>query len=953
MRIATSLKISSSLSIGTLVVLIAVLFWSLGETGKARQDGLLADTIQDTAFERTSTRDEYLLYHEGRAKREWAAENEAIGLLLSRAARELTDPESRAAVQQMRGAVNDTSAIFGRIVRNTEGLRAAGGGSGTYQELEKRLVSQMLLRTSALQKYANRMQASTKDRVLHSFNRSLALTVIFVVVAVAITLCNSALLNKKLRRRLEALHAGAEIIGAGNLEYRIHCLGSDELVELAGTINEMTEKVLLSTSQLKRLNADLEKRIALRTRELSESLDLTRSVIAESAAGILAYRGESGECVLANRAAAAILGASERELLAQNFREIPVWRSCALLESAEQVLATGRPERRELHFFSSFGREVWLDTALVRISNAGEFHLFLFSDDVTERKRAETETLLAREAAEAANRAKSEFLANMSHEIRTPMNAISGMSYLALQTELDPRQRDYVAKILQSSESLLGVVNDILDFSKIEAGKLELEQTPFELGDVLERLGTIIAGKAAENLLEVLFSLPAGLPRSLVGDPLRLGQILGNLAGNAVKFTERGHIVIAVEQAGPEESGGIPLTFSVCDTGTGMTPEQVAKVFEPFSQADSSITRRYGGTGLGLTIVTRLLGLMGATLTVESRPGHGSRFSFTVRMGLAEARSDAREVAPEELRGLRSLVVDDSAPARKILSDMLTSFGFRVGAVDSGRAALAELERAVAGGDPYALVLLDWAMPEMDGAETLRRVRRERAISPQPACVMLTALGGGGLQDQDGMLPKGTGIVAKPVQPAPLFDSVLELFGKAAHPPAHPDLLSVQVQALGRIRGARVLIAEDNPINQQVAREIMQQAGMLVQVADNGRQAVAAVEGGGRFDLVFMDLQMPVMDGYQATRLIRELKEAAGLPIVAMTAHAMAEERDRCLQAGMDDRVTKPIDTGELFAALIKWIPPGPGLGGAVGGGSLLREAQPGGIAPPGTGEGA
>jgi PAS domain S-box-containing protein len=779
MRIATSLQISSFLSTGVLIVLISVLFWSLGETGKARQDGLLADAIQEAIFERASARDEYLLYREERAKQEWSDKTRAIELLLARADREFSDPRSLPVLEEMRRAVDDTSAIFVRIDRNTQTRKAAGWGVEIYRELEKRLISQMLLRASSLRKQANQLQVSARDQALRSSNRSLYLIVMFVLVTVLITLCNAALLNRKLRKRLGTLHAGAEIIGAGGLEHRIVCQGSDELVDLAHTINTMTERLLLSNSELKGLNADLEQRIATRTSELSESLDLNRGIIAESAVGIVAYRAAGGACVLANRAAAQIVGASEALLLDQNFRSISSWQECALLESAELVLASGEPYRQELHFVTSFGREVWLDTACARFTSAGEFHLFLFMDDITERKLAEQESLLARQAVEAANRAKSEFLANMSHEIRTPMNAISGMSYLALQTDLDPRQRDYVAKIQQSAQSLLGVINDILDFSKIEAGKLELEAAPFELGEVLDRLGTIVGGRAAEKGLELLFSLPADLPRTLIGDPLRLGQVLGNLAGNAVKFTESGQVVVAAQQSEAARSGCVALTFSISDTGIGMSPEQVARVFEPFSQADSSTTRHYGGTGLGLSIVTRLLGLMGASLSVESAPGKGTRCSFTLELGLSGEPSAAQDGAPAELWGAR----------------------------------------------------------------------------------------------------------------------------------------------LTRIRGARVLVAEDNRINQQVLCEILQRVGLEVEVVDNGRLAVAAIKAGSRYDLVFMDVQMPEMDGYQATRLIRELKDAGELPIVAMTAHAMVGEREQCLDCGMNDHVAKPIDAHDLFAALVRWIP--------------------------------
>jgi len=825
MRIATSLKTSSFLSLGTLIVLITVLFWALEENSKAKVNDLLADTIQASLFQRISLRDEYLLYREKRAKAEWTAKNEAIDALLGQAARTFSDDASQAVVAQMRRGLQDTGDIFQRIIRNTETREATPQSRQIYQELEKRLISQMLLRTSALQKDANQLQVAARDRVVQTFDRALALTVIFVAVAVIITVSNAALLNRKLRRRLESLHAGAEIIGAGNLEYRIRCDGSDELVELAQTINLMTERVLHSTNQLKLLNAELEQRIAQRTRELSESLDLNQSIIAGSVAGIIAYRADNGHCVLANNAAARITGASVAQLLCQNFRGISSWQQCALLETAERVIATGQPYRQELHFVTTFGREVWLDAALARFTSSGESHLFLFMDDITERKLAEQEIRRSREAAESANRAKSEFLANMSHEIRTPMNAITGMSYLALQTDLTVRQRDYLTKIRRSSESLLGIINDILDFSKIEAGKLELEAVPVELGDVFDRVATVIGSRAADKLLEVRFSLPAELRRPLVGDPLRLGQVLGNLAGNAVKFTERGEVVIEVAQAGPPDDGGIPLVFSVSDTGIGMSPEQAGKVFEPFSQADSSITRSYGGTGLGLAIVTRLLDLMGGRLSLDSEPGKGSRFSFTLRLGLPDER-------PMQMAGL--------APAAQ-----------------QGRSC------------------------------------------PEPA------------------------------DPAP--------------GPAGCDKAAgtVQLGALRQIRGARILIAEDNLINQQVLREILQRAGMSVEVVGSGSEAVAAVEAGEGIDLVFMDIQMPDMDGYQATRLIRGLPGAAGLPIVAMTAHALNEERDKCLDAGMNDHLAKPIDLVKLYAALVRWLEPRGGEGGAG------FPAQPAPAAPP------
>jgi len=526
----------------------------------------------------------------------------------------------------------------------------------------------------------------------------------------------------------------------------------------------------------------------------------------------------------------------------------------------------------------------------------------------------------ARNLAEDATKAKSDFLANMSHEIRTPMNAIIGMAHLALKTDLTPKQYDYLKKVDISAKSLLGIINDILDFSKIEAGKLDMESVNFQLEDTLDNISTLVGIKTQEKGLELLFKTDPSVPTALVGDSLRLGQILINLSNNAVKFTDSGEIVVSTELV-KKDGDQATLKFSVQDTGIGMTPEQAARLFQPFMQADSSTTRKYGGTGLGLTISKRLAEMMGGEIWVESEPGCGSTFSFTANFGLGKEEAKKHFEPSKDLRGMKVLVVDDSATSREILKDMLESFTFEVGVAASGPEGIAELE-AAGKDDPFELVIMDWKMPDMDGIEASRRVKNHTGLSKIPAIIMVTAYGREEVMQQAEKVGL-EGFLLKPVSPSMMFDAIMQAFGEAV-----PEISRVaqkheqEAEALKHIRGAHVLLVEDNEINQQVAREILEGAGLFVSLANNGHEAIDAIYK-NEYDAVLMDVQMPVMDGYTATRKIRNLKsEIRNIPIIAMTAHAMAGDADKSLAAGMNGHVTKPIDPDKLFATLQKWIKP-------------------------------
>ena len=767
-----------------------------------------------------------------------------------------------------------------------------------------------------LQKIAFNLSLEAKLKLDHHFSDirkfldlstagSLVLSIIAFLIAIIIGLVSA----KKISTPIETLKKAAEAFGKGELDTTIEIQSTDEVGQLASSFKTMIMDLGTQTTALEQANAY--------TENILKSMTDTLMVV--SSQGIIERINRLD-----------MLGFPEHEVTGQEatqfFKIVPITEEPYTEEetspSFSQLTNSGTIEAT---LTQKKGTRIPVLISLSKTINliSQQERVILVIKEISKIKQFQKELEDARQLAEAASRSKSFFVANMSHEIRTPMNAILGMTHLCLQTKTTPRQQDYLEKIHGAGKALLRIINDILDFSKIEAGKMDMESIPFHLHDVLKDLATLITTKAQEKKIELVFVTARGVPRLLLGDPTRLGQILTNLTNNAVKFTHSGEIVLRVEKTS-ETKDLVTLTFSIQDTGIGMSPDQVDKLFQPFSQADGSTTRKYGGTGLGLTICKRLVEIMGGTISIQSEIDKGSIFSFTSCFGLLTHTKKRAMELPDDIRAKRILLVDDNPTSRETLTASLESFSFQVTSVSSGIAALLQLETDRLT-NPYDLIVLDWDMPNMSGIQTFQCIKSTPSSLKIPTLFMVPHSGQESVKQTIGPL-QPEAYIDKPIQISTLFDTIMNLFGKAVLLPPlekREDFLS---QPLNKnIRGARVLLVEDNEINQQVGHELLDMAGVKVQIANNGQEALDLIidsESTSSFDLVLMDIQMPVMDGYQATEEVRKMERHQTLPIVAMTANVMVEDLAKCWKMGMNDHVAKPIEPHKLFAVLNKWIQP-------------------------------
>jgi len=713
------------------------------------------------------------------------------------------------------------------------------------------------------------------------------------------------------RRRMEQVFEKAATLGESNESWTTYPNGEPKTVHMRQRAlllgNEGSEGILAFISEDVDLGSEIENLLLV---------DATRYTSA-----IISIFTFDGQLMRQNPAAADAYGVDrsvdhkgEDSLFVRRFADENEGRS--RFETAKKLEGL----RGEHEMITRDGPRIHMvDVQVSRNPLTGDHNFIVTEDDVTLRILMEKELRTAKDQAESSNQAKRDFLANMSHEIRTPMNAIIGLSHLALKTDMTPRQSDYLNKIESSSKNLLGIINDILDFSKIEAGQMSMDSVQFHLEEVFSNLSNVVGLSAESKGLEFLISVSPETPNDLVGDPMRLRQVLVNLVNNAIKFSDHGEVIVSTEVV-KKDKKSIQLRFSIQDYGIGLNEEQSAKLFTAFSQADASTTRRYGGTGLGLSISKQLVEQMGGEIGLHSQPGEGSTFFFTANFGVAEQQLEHVSKIFPDLRGLKVLVVDDNATSRAILRSMLQTLSFDVEESARGEAAIAQVKKAKVDKNEFDLVLMDWKMPGLDGLQTAEKIRTQFGGSRTPIIFMAAAYGQDELERHLDRI--GTArVLSKPVNQSTLFDAIMQCFNKSTD--AVEDGPATPADVMAALVGRRILLTDDNEINRQVGRDILEDIGVFVDLAEDGKQAIQALLDAPEhspYDAVLMDIQMPEMDGYEATAEIRKDLRFKTLPIIALTAHALQSERDKCLKAGMTDHVSKPIDPEQLFEILAKWI---------------------------------
>ncbi|MBL8512257.1 MAG: response regulator, partial [Betaproteobacteria bacterium] len=800
MSIISRLKFIAYLTTAMLIVLGPLIVWRFIDFRYVQQNEELVEVIRHSELKQAQIRDQYLLYAEPRMQQQWREQNDITTQLVARVAQTFNGKQHADTVQTLKQQIVEKTSLFNRIVTNMATIKAGTADTIALQETNRRLLNQITLRNAEFIRAVNELREDCEEHLEAAYTQLAILSFTLISLLAIASVFSYLLITKLIQKRLGDIRHGTDIVARGDLNYRLDDHGQDEFAQLAQAINHVTEKLQIFTT---RLETELHGH-----RQTENELRITKEAIEQSYAELTAYlqaidnhtlisvADRAGRIIEANQKFTEISGYPREELIGQNHRIVNSGQHCPeFFQHMWEVINSGDIWRGEICNRAKDGTLYWVDGAIVpqKDSQGRVTRYISVRVDISARKRAElalidwntnleqriqerTQALQeAKIQADAANQAKSDFLANMSHEIRTPMNCIIGMSYLALRTQLDPKQQDYLGKIQNSSQYLLGIINDILDYSKIEANKLTLEEIDFSLTTVLENISKQLSHQAESKGLSIVLDIDSRLQNPLYGDPLRLGQILLNYCSNAIKFSNRGDVTIRAIVT-EEKEDEIFAHFEVEDTGIGMRPSQIAKLFQSFQQADNSITRNYGGTGLGLAICKRLAELMGGSVGVRSQLGKGSVFWFSAKLKKG----------------------DDKAT----------------------------------------------------------------------------------------------------------------------------NVSAIQAVDLTPIHGTTILLVEDNLFNQQVARELLEDNGAAVCVANNGQEALELLSNQA-FDCILMDVQMPIMDGLEATRRIRATPAFAPNRIIAMTANASQEDRARCLEAGMNDFVSKPVSPALFFNTLIKWLPEG------------------------------